>query len=183
MRLHPAVAPIAFAASALALCAAADARSQGNVTVTSPAFENGGLIPVDFSCDGRGSSPPLQWSGLPPDTKSVAIVVEDPDAPKGPFTHWVVYDIPPGATDLVPGAAARHMLPAGAVQGKNSAGGWGWAPVCPPPGRLHHYHFKVFALRERLTLGQLGEGDLMRAMGGRIIAQGELVGTFQRQGH
>jgi Raf kinase inhibitor-like YbhB/YbcL family protein len=184
MRSHSTVVPLVFAGAAfVALSAVAtDARPQGSLTVTSPAFRNGGAIPVDFSCDGRGSSPPLHWSGLPPDTKSVAVVVDDPDAPRGSFTHWVVYDISPGTTDLPTGAAAQRALPEGAMQGKNGKGEGGWAPVCPPSG-MHHYHFKVFALRDRLTLSQPSEDDLMRAMRGHVLAQGEMVGTFERQGH
>jgi Raf kinase inhibitor-like YbhB/YbcL family protein len=172
---------LGWAASFALSVLATDAAAQGNLTVTSPAFRNGGAIPVEFSCSGRGSSPPLHWSGLPVDTKSVAVVVDDPDAPKGPFVHWIVYDIPPGNTELSPGASAQKALPEGSAQGRNGKGELGWAPVCPPGG-MHHYHFKVFALRDRLALSQPSEDDLMRAMHGRVLAQGEIVGTFEHQG-
>jgi Raf kinase inhibitor-like YbhB/YbcL family protein len=110
-------------------------------------------------------------------------LVDDPDAPSGTFVHWVIYDIPPATTVLKPDADARKSLPQGTVQGRNGKGGTGWVPVCPPPPGVHHYHFKVFALRDALTLSQPTEGNLMKAMHGRILAQGEIVGLFGRQGH
>ncbi len=162
---------------------AAQARSQGHLTVTSPAFPSGGFIPVDFSCDGRGNSPPLDWSAAPAGTRSIAVVVDDPDAAAGRFTHWVLYDLPPDTTHLAPDAVARASLPAGAVQGKNGKGQSGWAPVCPPPPGVHHYHFDVYALDESVPLASATEQDLASAMRGHVLAQGEIVGMFQRQGH
>ena len=158
------------------------ARAQGGLmTVESSAFTNGGPIPPQYSCDGRGQSPPLHVSNVPPGTKSLVIVVEDPDAPKGKFVHWVVYGLPPTQLDLPAGAAAENGLPQGAMQGKNGKGQTGWVPLCPPNG-LHHYHFKVYALRDALTLSQPSEEDLLHAMAGRSLASAEIVGTYQRVG-
>jgi Raf kinase inhibitor-like YbhB/YbcL family protein len=153
------------------------------LTLRSPAFADGGTIPVRFTCASRGLSPPLRWSGVPRGARELVLLVEDPDAPGGAFVHWVVYDIPPGVTHIPADADARHALPQGAVQGKNTKGQRGWSPVCPPPPSLHHYHFAVFALDDTPTLSQPTQDDLMHAMHGHILAEGEIVGTFQRQGH
>lgn len=163
-------------ALAVAACAAIGgaALAQGAVSVSSPVFSNGSAIPAKYTCDGDGKSPPLSWSNLPAGTRSVAVVVDDPDAPHGKFAHWVVYDVPPGTTAIGEGA-----LPAGAEQGKNGKGQPGWTPPCPPSG-THHYHFEVFALGSPLTLSQPTEDDLFRAMRGHVLAQGEIVGTYQR---
>jgi Raf kinase inhibitor-like YbhB/YbcL family protein len=183
LRLSSAAALLFAGATVAMALVVADAGSQGQLTVTSPAFLNGGFIPVDFSCDGRGNSPPLAWSAPPPGTKSIAIVVDDPDAANGRYVHWLIYDVPPGTTGIKPDADARKALPLGAVQGKNGKGGTGWLPVCPPPPSVHHYHFRVFALGDKLTLSQPSEDDLIGAMRGHVLAQGETVGMFQRQGH
>ncbi len=160
---------------------AARARSQSSgapaLTVSSAAFVNGGSIPPRYSCDADGKSPPLQWSALPAGTRSVAVVVDDPDAPHGTFVHWVLFDLPPSTTNLSDGAASSP--PTGAAQGKNGSGKTGWSPPCPPSG-VHHYHFKVFALNQPITLAEPSEADLFRAMNGHVVAQGEVVGTYQR---
>jgi Raf kinase inhibitor-like YbhB/YbcL family protein len=179
MRPASPLALLAVASSALALSLSAtrEARSEGAIRVTSPAFANGGAIPSEYSCDGRGVSPPLHWSGLPPDTKSIAVVVDDPDAPHGPFVHWVLYNLPAATTELPADAAAQGALPAVASTGK-------WAPVCPPRGAsVHHYHFKVLALRDPpgLALQQPSEDELMKAVRGHVLASGEMIGTYQRK--
>jgi phosphatidylethanolamine-binding protein (PEBP) family uncharacterized protein len=163
----PTLALAVVAGSALAL--PLSAAGEGALRVTSAAFSNGGAIPAEYSCDGRGASPPLHWTGAPPDTKSFAIVVDDPDAPHGPFVHWVAFDLPASTTDLSTGASAH---------------GTKWKPVCPPKGGgVHHYHFKLLALRDPpgLALDQPGEDDLMKAVRGHVLATGELVGTFERK--
>jgi Raf kinase inhibitor-like YbhB/YbcL family protein len=160
---------------ALALLMGAAASAQSNLTVTSLVFQNGGPIPSKYTCDGdEKSPPPLAWSNLPAGARSVAVVVDDPDAPHGTFVHWVVFDLPAGTTSL-----DAATLPAGAEQGKNGKGQLGWTPPCPPSG-VHHYRFRVYALGNTLTLSQPTEQDLVRAMRGNVIAQGELVGTYQR---
>jgi Raf kinase inhibitor-like YbhB/YbcL family protein len=143
--------------------------------VTSPAFTNGGAIPTKFTCDGPGTAPPLSWSNLPAGTRSVAVVVEDPDAPGGTFTHWVIYDLPPTINTLDEGVG----VPQQAQQGLNSKGQMGWTPPCPPSG-THHYHFRVFALDTTMNMARVSADGLLRAMKGRTLAQGEIVGTYQR---
>jgi Raf kinase inhibitor-like YbhB/YbcL family protein len=143
----------------------------------SPAFGMGGPIPAKYTCDGEGKSPPLAWANLPQGTQSVALLVDDPDAPHGTFTHWVYFNIPTATSVLAEDAATN--IPVLGVQGKNSKGEKGWAPPCPPSG-THHYHFKVYALRSVLTLAEPTEGDVMQAMRGRILGQGELIGTYAR---
>jgi Raf kinase inhibitor-like YbhB/YbcL family protein len=148
------------------------------IAVVSSAFADGGSMPARYTCDGDGESPPLSWSNVPATAQSIAVVVDDPDAPRGTFVHWVVYNIPATNTAL-PDGAARGLLPAGAEEGKNGKGESGWTPLCPPWGR-HHYHFEVYALRGSLVLSQPSRADLTRAMRGQILARGEIVGTYQR---
>jgi Raf kinase inhibitor-like YbhB/YbcL family protein len=175
------LAPLAFAGCSLAISliaslAQSDTGPQA-ITVSSPAFVNGGAIPSRYSCDADGKSPPLEWSTLPSGTRSVAVVVEDPDAPRGTFVHWVLFDLPAGTTKLTEDAASGP--PAGAAQGKNGKGKTGWTAPCPPSG-VHHYHFKVYALNQVIMLADPSEGDLVRAMTDHVLAQGETVGTYQR---
>lgn len=113
------------------------------ITVSSPAFRDGQPIPARFTCDGAGEAPPLVWSGVPDGAAALSLVVDDPDAPRGTFVHWVVLDLPAAATGL-PG----ESLPAGTVQARNSAGRASYFGPCPPSGS-HHYRFTVYALSER----------------------------------
>jgi Raf kinase inhibitor-like YbhB/YbcL family protein len=151
------------------------------VALTSPAFAEGGPIPRQHTCDGEDAAPPLQWSGLPAATKSLALIVDDPDAPdpkapKRTWVHWVVYDIPASTTGLPQGGA----LPSGAREGKNDWGRPGYNGPCPPIGR-HRYVHKLYALDA--LLGDLGEptkAELEQAMEGHLLAEGRLVGTYQK---
>ena len=154
------------------------------LTLTSPAFVDQGAIPVRFTCDGDDRSPPLAWAGVPPGTLSLALVVDDPDAPdpaapKRTWVHWVLYDIPPDVTQLPESAdIARHAR--GAREGLNDWKRTGYGGPCPPIGR-HRYFHKLFALD--VMLGDLGKptaGRLATAMQGHVLASAELVGTFQR---
>jgi Raf kinase inhibitor-like YbhB/YbcL family protein len=160
-------------AAGFGLAVSATALAEQPLNVSSGAFENG-KIPAKYTCDGAGKSPPLTWSNLPAGTKSVAIVVDDPDAPNGTFVHWLVFDLPAGTTSIAEGA-----LPAGAGQGKNSKGQTSWTPPCPPNG-THHYHFKVYALDRSLSLSEPTETDVDRAIKGHVLAKGELVATYSR---
>lgn len=146
------------------------------LTVTSSAFEDNGAIPQEYTCDGAQKSPPLSWSKVPDGTKSVAILVEDPDAPKGTFTHWMVSDLPPTTTSL----AANSALPEGAVAMKNSKGDKKYAGPCPPSG-THHYHFKVFALDTTLPNSIDSKSKMLASMEGHVLAEGELVGTYAKR--
>jgi Raf kinase inhibitor-like YbhB/YbcL family protein len=156
------------------LSAGALADTAGKLEVTSQAFAEGESIPSEFTCDSTQSSPPLAWSGIPKDTKSVAILVEDPDAPKGTVTHWLVTGLSPTTTSL----DAAAPLPAGAIAGKNEKGVAGYMGPCPPTGR-HHYHFRVFALDATLTAKT--RATFLPAITGHVLASGELVGTYEKQ--
>lgn len=118
----------------------APATAAHSITVTSTAFTDGGTIPTRYSCHGDNTSPPLSWTGLPAGTATVALIVDDPDAPGGTYTHWVVWNIPATATSLADGATP----PAPARQGRNSAGHAGYDGPCPPSG-THHYRFTIYA--------------------------------------
>lgn len=146
-----------------------------SLNVTSNAFAANQTIPVEYTCDGSETSPPLSWSNVPKGTKSVAILVEDPDAPSGTFTHWLVTGIPPTTTALPAGA-----LPAGASVATNDTGKAGYAGPCPPSGR-HHYHFKVYALDTTLPKPRT-KAEFLSAIKGHVLDQGELVATYQRPG-
>lgn len=154
------------------------------LTVSSSSFTAGGTIPIEHTCEGDDVSPPLAWSGAPAGTKSFAIIVDDPDAPdpakpKRVWVHWVVYDLPATVAELPRGASTA--LPAGARHGANDWGKPTWGGPCPPIGR-HRYIHKVFALDQ--VLGDLGaptKAELERAMQGHVLAQGEIVGTYQKR--
>ena len=151
------------------------------VTLDSTAFTDGGAIPKRYTCEGQDISPPLAWSGLPAGTKSLALIVDDPDAPdpkapKRTYVHWVLYDIPPTVTTLPEGGT----LPAGTREGRNDWGRTGYGGPCPPIGR-HRYFHKLYALDT--VLGDLGEPTKARvekAMEGHILAEGRLMGTYEK---
>ena len=145
------------------------------VRISSPAFLNGARIPRRYTCDGADVAPPLEWSGLPDGSKSVAIICEDPDAPSGPFTHWLLYDIP----------ASKHRLDEGASIGKAGVNDFGNAKFggpCPPQkDAAHHYHFRVYALdSESLGPAGLSTEAAREAMRGHVLAEGELTGIYKR---
>lgn len=143
------------------------------ITVTSAAFGEGEPIPTVYSCRGRNVSPPLSWSGIPADASALALVVDDPDAPRGTFTHWVVVDFAPTTTSLGEGEA-----PPGGIQAKNSAGNPRYMGPCPPSG-THRYRFTVYALSDRTGLKDgSGLDEAQRAIADHAIAQGTLTGTF-----
>ncbi len=142
--------------------------------ITSPAFDEGQMIPSLYTCDGENMSPPLQISDVPEGTKSLAIIMDDPDAPHGTFTHWVMWNIPPETTLI-----EENDWPDGAEQGLNDANELGYLGACPPAG-IHHYHFKVFALNKKLNLeGEIQREDLVREIEGSLIEDAELTGLYQ----
>lgn len=150
-------------------------RKPVTITVTSPAFTANGQIPSEYTCEGMELSPPMRWSNVPRDARSIAILVDDPDAPKRTFTHWIVTGIPAMTTALGAGTA----LPEGAVAGKSDAGKAGWTGPCPPSGR-HRYVFHVYALDVPLAR-QLSRAEFLAAINGHVIGQGQLIGTYQKQ--
>lgn len=154
--------------------------------LTSPAFQHHGKIPKEYTCDGSNHSPPLQWSDLPKGTKSLALIIDDPDAPdpqapKRTFVHWVLYDIPPESGGL-PAGVAREELPEGTRAGINDLERPDYGGACPPIGR-HRYVHKLYALDTRLPdLGFPDKATLEHAMEGHILARTELVGVYARPG-
>ncbi|MFW5858196.1 MAG: YbhB/YbcL family Raf kinase inhibitor-like protein [Planctomycetota bacterium] len=147
------------------------------LTITSRAFDADQPIPERYSGEGENVSPPLAWDGAPEGTASIALIVDDPDAPReDPFVHWVLVNLPADARELAEGSAG------GGTEGKNSADRTGYMGPMPPPGHgTHHYHFKVYALDTTLDLaGTPTKTDVLRAMEGHVLAEGELVGTYER---
>lgn len=152
-----------------------------SIKVTSTGFEQGTKIPQEFTADGVDHSPPLSWSDLPPETKSLALICDDPDAPRGTWVHWVLYNLPADTQSLDAGLPAEKTLPSGALQGKNDFGKIGYNGPAPPKGKPHRYFFKLYALSETLRLDAgATKAQVVKAMQGHILAQGELMGTYQR---
>jgi Raf kinase inhibitor-like YbhB/YbcL family protein len=156
-----------------------------SIQVTSKAFESGQPIPPKYTADGENLSPALRWDGAPEGTRELALIVDDPDAPRPePFVHWVIYKIPADAAGLPEGIphGLKVATPAGAMQGTNSFGNIGYDGPAPPPGHgTHHYHFRLYALDQPLNLkGGLDKQALLRDMSGHILDEGELVGTYER---
>lgn len=153
-----------------------------NMKLTSSAFASGQPIPVKYTGQGKDVSPPLEWSGAPAGTKSFAIISDDPDAPVGTWVHWVIYNIPANVTKLDENVPAKESLPDGTKQGVNDFGRIGYGGPMPPPGKAHRYFFKIYALDTTLNLKpRATKQDLLKAMEGHILAQGELMGTYQRK--
>ena len=155
------------------------------LTLVSSAFEANGPIPKLHTCQGRDVSPPLSWSGLPGGTKSLALIVDDPDAPdpaapKMTWVHWVLYNVPPTATGLAQGVKPKD-LPAGTLEGTNDWGRTGYGGPCPPIGR-HRYFHKLYALDTVLPdLERPSKSRLEQAMKGHVLGHFELVGTYQKE--
>jgi Raf kinase inhibitor-like YbhB/YbcL family protein len=155
-----------------------------SLVLTSPAFTAGGNIPHRHTCDGDDVSPPLSWSGIPAGAKSLALIVDDPDAPdpakpQRVWVHWVLYNIPPDSTGL-PQAVRTSDLPQGTCEGMNDWKRTGYGGPCPPVGR-HRYFHKLYALDTVLhPTGKMTKQELERAMQGHILGHAELVGTYQR---
>lgn len=179
-----------FALSALLVAGCAsmtksklDLDPEGEITlgVTSTAFPAGGTIPNENSAYGADRSPELQWSGV--GGKAYAVIMHDPDAPGGDFTHWVIYNLPEGTTKLPADLPKVDHLPSlgGAKQGRNDHGGVGYFGPRPPAGPPHHYRFEVYALDSPLDVPPgASRGEVEQAMSGRVRAKGALVGLYQR---
>ena len=150
--------------------------------LSSPSFEHQQSIPAKHTGEGADASPALQWEGAPSSAKSLALIVDDPDAPGRTWVHWVVYDIPAGATELPEGVAKLDTV-GGARQGVNDFGKVGYNGPMPPRGRgPHRYFFKLYALKSELDLKpRATKAQLETAMKGQILAQAELVGTYERR--
>ena len=168
--------PIISGAVVMLLAVIASFAAEGaRMKITSSAFQEGGNIPSKFTCDGPDTSPPLQITGVPSSAKSLVLIADDPDAPTGLFTHWLVWNIPPQTNSIAEGSAAKG------VHGTNDFGKSGYRGPCPPPG-THRYSFKIFALDRELDLSSGAKrSQVDAAMKGHVIAQGELVGRYARK--
>jgi len=152
-----------------------------DMQLTTTAFENGQAISKMYSCDGANLSPALAWSGVPSGTQSLALVVEDPDAPSGVFTHWVIYNISPDRDRLPQGVAKTEIVSGGSTQGTNDFGRLGYDGPCPPRGSKHRYYFTLYALDLPATLPTgYGRVQLLSAIQGHVLAQTQWMGTYQR---
>jgi Raf kinase inhibitor-like YbhB/YbcL family protein len=157
--------------------------AQAQIQLTSPAFTHGSAIPRVHTCDGEDLSPPLTWTGGPIERRSLALICDDPDAPRGTFVHWVLYNLPAESVELAQGIPTTPELPSGALQGRNDFGNIVYGGACPPPGKPHRYYFRLYALDIMLTLPHgVSKAELERAMADHIVGQGTLMGTYQRAG-
>ena len=152
------------------------------ILLNSSAFADGSPIPSKYTCDGNDVSPPLNWSGVPQGTKSLALICDDPDAPAGTWVHWVLYDIPATTDELPAGVPATETLSSGARQGLNDFRRVGYGGPCPPRGNPHRYFFRLYALAARLDLKtRATKADVVRAMQGHLLAEAQLMGKYQRR--
>jgi Raf kinase inhibitor-like YbhB/YbcL family protein len=136
---------------------------------------------VQLTCDGSDTSPALSWSAPPQGTQSFALILEDPDAPRRTWVHWLLYDLPANERELPEGVPPEGQLPSGARQGRNDFGKIGYGGPCPPPGPAHRYYFKLYALDKRLDLrAGATRAQVDRSMRGHIVAQADLMGRYRR---
>ena len=148
--------------------------------ISSSAFTEGALIPRRYTCDAENVSPPLEWTGVPPEAQSLALIVDDPDAPSGTFIHWVLFDLPAGSTGLPEGLKAQTALEGGGLQGTNSFRKAGYGGPCPPGG-THRYFFRLYALDARLSLASgAGAREVQAAMKDHVLAEAALMGRYKR---
>ena len=153
-----------------------------NLQITSTTFAEGQPIPQKYTCQGSDISPPLAWTNGQVNTKSFALIMDDPDAPMGTWVHWVLYDLPANTTGLPEDVAKTQVIANGATQGMNTWPRPGYGGPCPPPGKPHRYFFKLYALDTMLDLKPgLTKKDLLKAMEGHVLAEGQLMGTYQRK--
>ena len=168
---------VALSLPAVSLAQAQNAPARSSLKVTSSAFSEGGKIPNKYTCDDSNVSPPLRIENVPASAKSLALIVEDPDAPDRTWTHWFVWNIDPRTTEI-----REKSVPQNAVQGTSDFGSASYGGPCPPSG-THRYYFKVYALDTTLTLpSSTKKAALEKAIAGHIVADGSLMGTYSR-GH
>jgi Raf kinase inhibitor-like YbhB/YbcL family protein len=154
-------------------------QMNSKMIIKSSAFTDGAMIPSKYTCKGIDISPQLSWEDVPHEAKSLAIIMDDPDAPGGTFVHWVIFNIPPDFKALGESFPKQKILPNGIAQGTNDFGRIGYGGPCPPA--LHRYYFKVYALDTDLKLESgIEKRDLEKAMKGHILGEGQLMGKFQK---
>ena len=154
----------------------------GALELLSGDFRHGERIPQRCTCDGEDLSPALAWHGVPVETRSFALICEDPDAPGGTYLHWLLYNLPAEAAELGPGVPPVPELPSRARQGVNGFGNLGYGGPCPPAGKPHRYFFRLYALATSLNLAPgVGRADLEQAMESHVLGVGTLMGTYERR--
>lgn len=152
-----------------------------NISISAEAFRDGEMIPAEYTGDGRDISPALSWSGIPQSTKGVALIMDDPDAPRGTFVHWILYNIPADTGGLPKAIPVKDTLDDGSRQGKTDCGENGYCGPAPPPGKPHRYYFRIYALDTKLDLPPgASRSGVEKAMEGHILAKGELMGKYGR---
>ena len=148
--------------------------------IISSGFDDGAMIPKKYTCDDIDISPPLKWSKVPDGTKTFAIICDDPDAPMVTWVHWVIYNLPANINELSEEVPSLEILPNGAKQGRNDFGKIGYGGPCPPGG-THRYYFKIYALDDELMVeAGITKSELLKAMEGHILSEGQLMGRYKR---
>jgi len=151
-----------------------------DIKIESSAFDEGGIIPVKYTCDGEDVSPPLEWSGVPEGAKTLVLISDDPDAPMGTWVHWVLFNLPATVNNLPEDIPPVQTMENGAKQGMNDFRKIGYGGPCPPGG-THRYYFKIYALDTEIDLeAGATKPEVLRAMEGHILAQGQLMGRYSR---
>ncbi len=151
------------------------------ISVLAEGFNEGDTIPDEFTCNGKNISPSISWKGIPAGTESITLIMDDPDAPRGTFVHWVIYNMPARTRDLPKGMPNNKTLADGSMQGMTDFGRPGYGGPCPPPGKPHRYFFKVYALDMKINLpAGASKSQVESAMKGHILAEGVLMGKYQR---
>lgn len=172
---------IAFFSLMISVASYGQGAKAMSLTVSSTSFQSGGEIAKKFTCDGEDVSPEITWNGAPDGVQAFALIADDPDAPVGTWTHWVLYDLPASSTRLNEGLPKSEQLPDGSKQGRNDFRKVGYNGPCPPAGKPHRYFFRVYALDRKLDVkAGAARSEVERAMSGHVQAQGEYMGTYRR---
>jgi Raf kinase inhibitor-like YbhB/YbcL family protein len=153
------------------------------IEVTSTIFKDGDDIPARYTCDGKNLSPPLNWTGVPQTAQSLALLMDDPDAPSGTYTHWILFNIPRRIEGLPEDVPKEEKLADGSRQCLNSSGNFGYTGPCPPAGHgSHRYYFRIYALDREIHLNKGSKReDFLTAIEGQVLEEGQLMGRFERQ--
>jgi len=154
--------------------------SSGALALSVGSLSRGSVLPDAYTCKGAGESPPVSWSGVPEGTKSLVLILDDPDAPAGIFTHWLVFNIPPQSGGIDKGQSYAKVIANGAQQGESTPGSRGYYYPCPPPGSTHRYIFRLYALDEILVLPTADRAAIDTALSGHTIARTEFLTTVSR---
>jgi Raf kinase inhibitor-like YbhB/YbcL family protein len=162
-------------------CITKEEDNMENISISAEGFKEGETIPDEYTCEGKDISPLLSWKGIPAGTKSIALIMDDPDCPGGTFVHWVLYNLPAQTRKLPKAMLLNQTLNDGSMQGMTDFGQPGYGGPCPPPGKPHRYYFKLYALDTKLNLPPgASKSQVESAMKGHILAKGELMGKYQR---